>query len=37
MILTGLTLVITFVVFMTLSPLYSSLNKEKEVPDRVTE
>ena len=37
MVLTGLTLVISFVVFMTLSPLYSSLNREKEVPDRVTE
>lgn len=35
-VLIGLISVIIFVAFMTLSPLYSNLNKEKEVPDRVT-
>jgi len=33
----GLTSVTLFVLFMTLSPLYTNLNAEKEVPDRVTE
>jgi hypothetical protein len=36
MVLTGLTLVSIFILFMTLSPLYSKLNTEKEVPDRIT-
>jgi hypothetical protein len=37
MVLVGLASVVLFLVFMTLSPLYSNLNKEKEVPERVTE
>jgi hypothetical protein len=37
MVLVGLTSVVLFLIFMTLSPLYSNLNKEKEVPERVTE
>jgi hypothetical protein len=35
-VLIGLASVCIFTVFMTLTPLYSNLNKEKEVPDRVT-
>ena len=37
MVLTGLALVCIFILFMTLAPLYSNLNAEKEVPDRITE
>jgi ABC-type Fe3+-siderophore transport system permease subunit len=37
MVLVGLVSVVLFLLFMTLSPLYSNLNKEKEVPERVTE
>jgi hypothetical protein len=37
MVLVGLASVVLFLLFMTLSPLYSNLNKEKEVPERVTE
>ena len=36
MVLTGLAFVSIFILFMTLSPLYSKLNTEKEVPDRIT-
>ena len=34
--LIGLSSVCLFVLFMTLSPLYTTLNREKEVPERVT-
>jgi ubiquinol-cytochrome c reductase cytochrome b subunit len=36
MVLTGLAFVSIFILIMTLSPLYSKLNTEKEVPDRIT-
>jgi ubiquinol-cytochrome c reductase cytochrome b subunit len=36
MVLTGLALICLFILFMTLAPLYSKLNTEKEVPDRIT-
>ena len=35
-VLIGLISVVLFTAFMTLSPLFSNLNNEKEVPDRVT-
>ena len=35
-VLIGLASVCIFIMFMTLTPLYSNLNKEKEVPERVT-
>ena len=35
-VLIGLSFIFIFIIFMTISPLYSNLNKEKEVPDRVT-
>ncbi len=34
--LIGLVLVTGFILFMFLSPLFTNLNKEKEVPERVT-
>ena len=36
LIITGLSLVCAFILFMTISPLYTNLNEEKEVPERVT-
>jgi ubiquinol-cytochrome c reductase cytochrome b subunit len=35
-VLIGLASVCIFIMFMTLTPLFSNLNKEKEVPDRIT-
>ena len=35
-VLIGLSSVCIFIMFMTLTPLFSNLNKEKEVPDRIT-
>jgi ubiquinol-cytochrome c reductase cytochrome b subunit len=35
-VLIGLVLVSIFVIFMTITPLYTRLNTEKQVPDRVT-
>ena len=36
MVIIGLAFVCAFVLFMTISPLYTNLNREKEVPERVT-
>ena len=36
LIITGLAFICAFILFMTISPLYTNLNKEKEVPERVT-